>query len=170
MSSTDTTRTEPPYRGDEKETLLGFLQFLRETVVSKCSGLTDEQLQSTPTVSSISLLGMLKHLTIVERYWFQGVFLDADVDLPWSEEDPDGDWRLHESDTAMTAIDAYTAECALSNQITADHDLNALAKWAKSETERCSLRWILVHIIEETGRHCGHADIIRETIDGVTGE
>jgi uncharacterized damage-inducible protein DinB len=166
----DDNRTQPPYRSGEKDTLTGFLQFQRETVIRKCQGLSDTQISSSPTVSSMSLLGMLKHLTIVERYWFQGVFLDADVDLPWSEEDPDGDWRTHETDTAESAIAAYAAECAISDQIVRDHGLDELAAWATSDDERRSLRWILVHLIEETARHCGHADILRESIDGVTGE
>lgn len=163
-------RTEPPFQGNEKDTLLGFLQFLRETVVVKCSGLSEEHIRSTPTVSDISLLGMIKHLTIVERYWFQGVFLDADVDLPWSEEDPDGDWRTDEADTGEAALVAYIAECAISDKIVRDHELDRLASWANSPEEVRSLRWILTHMIEETARHCGHADILRETIDGTTGE
>lgn len=164
------TRTQPPSRGTEKETLFGFLQFLRETILLKCSGLNEEQLRSMPTVSDINLMGMLKHLTIVERYWFQGVFLDADVDLPWSEEDPHGDWRHGESDSAEKVIAAYVAECEISNQILRDHDLDELAAWASNEEERVNLRYIATHMIEETGRHCGHADIVREAIDGVTGE
>lgn len=164
------TRTQPPYQGTEKETLLGFLQYLRETVVLKCSGLDEAQMRATPTVSTMTLLGMLKHLTIVERYWFQGVFLDADVELPWSEEDPDGDWRTSDEDTAEAALATYVAECQKSDQIVQSHELGELAKWAVSDDERRSLRWILTHLIEETSRHCGHADILREAIDGVTGQ
>ena len=164
------TRTQPPYRGTEKETLLGFLQFMRETVVLKCSGLNEQQMRTTSTVSSMTLLGMVKHLTIVERYWFRGVFLDADVELPWSEEDPDGDWRTNDEDTAEAALAEYVAECAKSDQVVNNHDLDELAKWAISDEERRSLRWIITHLIEETSRHCGHADILRESIDGVTGE
>lgn len=163
-------RTDPPYRGDEKDTLLGFLHFLRQTIVLKCDGLSEEQMRATPTASSMTLLGMVKHLTIVERYWFRGVFLDADVDLPWSEEDPDGDWRHTPADTAAVALDDYLAECALSDAVVAEHGLDELAAWAKSDEERVNLRYILAHLIEETARHCGHADIIRESIDGVTGE
>lgn len=163
-------RTEPPYNGNEKDTLHGFLQFLRETIVVKCTGLTEEQMRLTPTVSSMNLLGMVKHLTIVERYWFQGVFLDADVDLPWSEEDPDGDWRTHEADTAAAALESYINECKISDQVLRDHSLDDLAAWATSDDERRSLRWIMVHMIEETARHAGHADILRESIDGSTGE
>ena len=164
------TRTEPPYRGNEKETLVGFLRFVRETIVQKCNGLTEEQMHSTPTVSRMSLMGMVKHLTIVERYWFQGVFLDADVDLPWSEDDPDGDWRTNESDTAEAALAAYLAECEISDRIVRDHEMERLASWATSAEEVRSLRWILVHMIEETARQCGHADILREAIDGEIGE
>ena len=163
-------RIDPPYRGDEKETLLGFLNFLRQTVVLKCHGLSEEQMRSTSTASSMTLLGMLKHLTIVERYWFRGVFLDEDVDLPWSEEDPDADWRHDDEDSGATAVADYIAEYAKSNEIVASHNVDELAKWARSDDERVNLRYIMVHLIEETGRHCGHADIIRESIDGVTGE
>ena len=163
-------RIDPPYRGNEKETLLGFLNFLRQTVVLKCHGLSEEQMRSTSTASSMTLLGMLKHLTIVERYWFRGVFLDEDVDLPWSEEDPDADWRHDDEDSGATAVADYIAEYAKSNKIVASHNLDELAKWARSDEERANLRYIMVHLIEETGRHCGHADIIRESIDGVTGE
>lgn len=163
-------RIDPPYQGTEKDTLLGFLRFLRHTVAMKCQGLTEEQMRATPTASGMTLLGMVKHLTIVERYWFRGVFLDADVDLPWSEEDPDGDWRPTEADTAAAAISDYLAECEISDAVVADHGLDELAAWAKSDEERVSLRYILTHLIEETARHCGHADIIRESIDGVTGE
>lgn len=113
---------------------------------------------------------MVKHLTIVERYWFQGVFLDADVDLPWSEEDADGDWRTNEDDTSAAALEAYIAECKISDKIVRDHELERLAAWALSAEEARSLRWILVHMIQETARHCGHADILREAIDGETGD
>lgn len=163
-------RIDPPLNGDEKATLLGFLQFLRASIVHKCNGLTEEQLRSTPTVSSMSLLGMLKHLTIVERYWFQGVFLDAEVDLPWSEEDPDADWRTGEADTASEVVAAYARECEISDRIITENSLDKMAAWASSEDQRRSLRWIVVHMIEETGRHAGHADILRESIDGQTGE
>lgn len=163
-------RIDPPLNGDEKATLLGFLQFLRASIVHKCNGLTEEQLRSTPTVSSMSLLGMLKHLTIVERYWFQGVFLDAEVDLPWSEEDPDADWRTGEADTASEVVAAYARECEISDRIITENSLDKMAAWASAEDQRRSLRWIVVHMIEETGRHAGHADILRESIDGQTGE
>ncbi len=164
------SRTQPPYSGSEKETLQGFLSFLRETLVLKCQGLTEEQLRATPTVSSMSLMGMLKHLTIVERYWFQGVFLDADVDLPWSEEDPDGDWRHSDADSGESIIAAYVAEYEISDRILQERGLDEMATWAQSNEERVNLRYIATHMIEETGRHCGHADILREAIDGVTGE
>lgn len=165
-----TNRRIPPPRGGEKETLLGFLRFMRQTIVLKCTGLSEEQMRQAPTVSSMTLLGMVKHLTIVERYWFQGVFLDADIDLPWSEEDPDGDWRHNDADSAASALADYIDECEISNRTTEEYGLDEPARWARSEDKRVSLRYILAHMIEETARHCGHADIIREAIDGVTGE
>lgn len=163
-------RPQPPYAADERETLIGFVDFLRATIVRKCEGLTEEQLRSAPTFSDMTLLGLVRHLTMVERYWFQGVFLDDDVEFLWSEEDPDGDWKPSADETAEGVLAAYADECALSNKIAREHPLDAMSKYARSEDERASLRWILVHMVEETGRHAGHADLLREALDGVTGE
>lgn len=163
-------RPEPPYQGDERETLLGFLGFLRESVVRKCDGLSEEELRSTPTVSTMSLLGLVNHLADVERWWFQHVFLGRNVEFDWSDEDPDGEWKVGLERTGADVIAAYRAECAASNEVVAGHQLDELAAKARTEDTRASLRWIVVHLIEETARHAGHADIMREAIDGSTGE
>ncbi|GAB3311640.1 DUF664 domain-containing protein [Epidermidibacterium keratini] len=163
-------RPQPPYRGDERETLLGFLRFLRESVAHKCDGLSEEQLRSTPTVSTMSLLGLVNHLADVERWWFQHVFLGRDVAFDWSDEDPDGEWTVDLDRPSADVIAAYRAECSASDEVIAEHDFDALAAKSRSDETRKSLRWIVVHLVEETGRHAGHADILREAIDGSTGE
>lgn len=167
---TDDSRTVPPYRADEMSTLLGFLRHQRETLLMKCASLTDDQLQIRSTVSKLTLLGLVKHLAYVERYWFQGVFEDRIIDVPWSEDDPNADFRIEQGDTAEAIFALYERECAESDAILAANDLNQLAAWTPSEEERRSLRWIANHMIRETARHCGHADIIREAIDGAIGE
>lgn len=163
-------RPTPPNAADERDTLLGFLDFLRATIARKCEGLSDEQLRSVPTFSAMSLLGMVRHLTMVERYWFQGVFLDKDVEFWWSQEDPDGDWKPPLELSATDVLSAYAAECEISNSIARDHALDTPSTYFPEGEEPQSLRWILVHMVEETARHAGHADLLREAIDGVTGE
>ncbi|HJE52014.1 MAG TPA: DinB family protein [Tessaracoccus flavescens] len=163
-------RPAPPYEAGERDTTVGFLDFLRATIVRKCEGLTEEQLRSTPTFSAMTLLGLVRHLTMVERYWFQGVFLDADVEFWWSQEEPDGEWIVPADVTAADVLAAYKAECQISNRIVGEYPLETPSKYAPSDDERASLRWIVVHMVEETARHAGHADLLREAIDGVTGE
>ena len=136
----------------------------------KCKGLTDDQLQTRSTVSQLTLLGLVKHLAYVERYWFQGVFEDRIIDVPLSEADPNADFRIEPGDTSEAIFALYERECAESDAIVMANDLDQLAAWTPSEDERRSLRWIVTHMIRETARHCGHADIIREAIDGATGE
>jgi hypothetical protein len=113
---------------------------------------------------------MVKHLSQVERYWFQGVMEDREITFLWSEERPNGDFVLEDHETAADILLLYGNEIAISNEIVAQHALEDTAAWARSEDERVSMRYILTHMIEETGRHCGHADILRESIDGATGE
>jgi len=164
-------RPEPPISGSEKDVLVGFLNFLRETILWKADGLSDEELRRTHAPSSLTLLGIVKHLAYVERWWFQKMFLDADVDFPWTEEDPDADWRVEPHDTTQAIRALYRQECAIANRIVDEHDLDdTIRSTARPDREGMQLRWIVAHMIEETARHCGHADLIREAIDGQTGE
>lgn len=117
--------------------------------------------------SGTTLLGIVKHLAYVERWWFQKVFLDADVTFPWTDEDPDADFRIEPNDTTAAVVELYKAECEKNRAIVADHSLEELARF--EPRSEYSLRRILVHMIEETAHHNGHADILREQIDGATG-
>ncbi|MBG0824812.1 DinB family protein [Planomonospora sp. ID91781] len=164
-------RVNPPFIADETSMLHSWLDWHRETLAVKCAGLTEEQLRLRAAApSALSLLGLVRHLAEVERYWFREILMGEDVpDLFCTREDPDGDF-----DNVETA----SAEEAFAHWRTAIEDARRLAAGLPLETagktlrrgEEVSLRWILVHMIEEYARHNGHADIIREHIDGVTGE
>ena len=163
-------RIDPPIAGSEKEILLGFLNFLRETILLKMDGLTDEEVRRPHRPSGLTLLGMTKHLAYVERSWFQRTFLGEEVEFPWTKEDPDADWRIEPQESTRDVIALYRQEIARSNQITADHDLDTPARKVTPSHEGLQLRWIVTHLVEETARHCGHADLMREAIDGQVGE
>jgi uncharacterized damage-inducible protein DinB len=160
-------RTEPPPNASEKETLEAFLDYHRQTVVLKCANLSDDELRRPMVVSGTSMLGIVKHLGFNERWWFQEVFAAQDVEFPWSEDDPDAEFRIEEHESAASVFDFYMQECDKSRTIVAGASLDAIAGNSKSER---SLRWILCHMFEETSRHNGHLDILREMIDGTTGQ
>lgn len=164
------TRTDPPISGSEKDVLLGFANFLRETILFKLQGLDDEQVRRPHDPSGLTLLGMVKHLAYVERNWFQDTFLGQDAEYPWTDDDPDADWRVEPDESTDDIVNLYRQEIAISNRITSEHDLDTVATNVTPSHEGLQLRWILAHMIEETGRHAGHADLIREAIDGQVGE
>jgi uncharacterized damage-inducible protein DinB len=123
--------------------------------------------------SGTSLLALVKHLTYVERWWFRAVFAGEDVEFPWTDEDPDADWRVEPHETAEELIAAYRSEVESCRRAIAGGGMDERAR-GKVETldgpaGMFSLRWVLGHMIEETARHNGHADILRELIDGATG-
>lgn len=163
-------RPEPPLAGEERETLTGFLDFLRATVHLKVAGLSDED-SRRPLVDSSPLMtpaGVVKHLTAVERWWFSHALAD-DSDLPtlFNRDDPDFEFRLTDGDTVDMLLARYAQECERSRAVVAELDLEDTARRGK---RKVSTRWVLTHMIEETGRHCGHLDLLREAIDGATGQ
>jgi uncharacterized damage-inducible protein DinB len=164
------TRPEPPHVGGEAETLTGFLDFQRATLLWKLEGLDDEQLRRAMVPSGTSLLGMVKHLAYVERSWFQRVWAGQEITFPWTEEDPDADWRIEPDETTKDVLALYEGECARSREIVAAASSLAEAVVHPRWQEEVSRRWILTHMIEETARHVGQADILREQIDGAVGE
>ncbi len=152
--------TDPPTSAAEFETLNGFLDFYRQSVVEAISGLESDALAYCPVASESSPGGIIKHLAYVERWWFQDVLGGRDVPYPWTREDPDADFRIEPGDTADSLVELYERETALSREMVAARP----ALDAEYETPRnpVSLRWILVHMIEETARHAGHVDILTE--------
>ena len=162
-------RTEPPYVGDERAVLTGFLDFHRDTLEWKCAGLTSEQMRERAVgPSSLSLLGLVRHLADVERGWFRrGVAGEDATPLFYSDNDRDGDFDNVGTADVDEAFAAWRAEVTRAREITAAASLDDTFTRRDQEI---SMRWVLVHMIEEYARHNGHADFIRERIDGATGE
>ena len=162
------TRTKRPIAGPEREMLVAFLDFQRDTLLWKISGLGEEQARREWTPSGTCLLGLVKHLAYVERSWFQRTFAGQDVYIPWRAGDPGGDFRIEPEDTIESVVAFYRAEVERSRAITAS--AASLDEVARNPDRPHTLRRILIHMIEETARHNGHADILRELTDGATGE
>lgn len=165
-------RTDPPIVAGEREMLDSWLDFHRATLAWKCDGLTDEQLreQSAPP-SIMSLLGLVRHLAEVERGWFRQVLAGEDVpDLYVTPDDPDAEFTGAATADVAASFADWRAECDLARKAAAAAlSLDVLAA-RPTRSGRVSLRWIMVHMIEEYARHNGHADLLRERIDGVTGD
>jgi Protein of unknown function (DUF664) len=148
----------PPVVGGELETMLAFLQYLRDAAVRKLAGLSDAQARYSPVASGTSLLGLVKHLTTVEIYWSQRRLVGIDIRVTDA---------LDDADSAASVIAGYRAATAATDRVLgADGNLDRLLARGRSGL---TARWALVHLLEETGRHVGHADIVRELIDGSTG-
>ena len=158
-----------PRTADERATLVAFLEWQRSTLARKCAGLTPEQLRlRSAAPSTLSLLGLVRHLTDVERGWFRRTLALEDVaDRYASEADPDADFNDIDAADVEETFAAWRSECEQASQIIARHQLT---DEGRHRTGRAvSLRWIMVHMIEEYSRHNGHADLLRERIDGATG-
>lgn len=166
-------RREPATDADERTMLEGWLDYHRDTLAWKCEGLTDAQLR-TPSVepSPLSLMGLVRHMAEVERSWFRRVLADEDAGpIYFGAADPDGEFRLTEADTWAEAYATWQAEIETARRHAAGFALDALSRGRHRHTgETHSLRWIYTHMIEEYARHNGHADLIRERIDGATGD
>ncbi|HLZ38451.1 MAG TPA: DinB family protein [Mycobacteriales bacterium] len=166
-------RTKPDPCGPELRQLTRFLDYQRETVLQKTAGLTREQLARPLPPSSLTLAGLLNHLALVEDWWFRMRFLGLPPAEEWvhADWDSDPDWEFH------TAVDLepdelrrrYTDACARSRAVVDDiGDLDRLSVVAP-DVRQWDLRWVLLHMIEETARHAGHADLLREAVDGTVG-
>ncbi|MFJ7215289.1 DinB family protein [Amycolatopsis sp. NPDC098790] len=174
----DQGRTEPPADGDEAAILLGFLDFHRDTLAWKCAGLGEAGLRATHPPATLTLGGLLKHLAYVEDYWFSCVLFDREPAPPWNtvdwRENPDWDWDSAAQDSPDQLRELWADAVARSREryaeALANGDLSQPSKHTRRDGTSPSLRWILVHMIEEYSRHNGHADLVRESIDGSTGE
>ncbi|MDX3642126.1 DinB family protein [Streptomyces sp. MB09-02B] len=174
MNTTPDGRPVPPAYADERLMLESWLDFHRETLTLKCSGLKDDQLRLTAAApSSMTLLGLVQHLAEVERNWFRRIFGGQDLPPVFGPGPGDG-FGLDPGRTADEVVAAWRAEVAQGRELIADASLDDSGRLSEHEAgyvgeEGVSLRWILVHMIEEYARHNGHADLLRERIDGVTG-
>ena len=154
----------------ERDGLRMFLDWQREALIKKVDGLSELQARMRPTVSALSLLSIIKHSATWERRWFQVIVAGQRLPGQWPElEDVDDDatFYLDETDRIETVVTEYRDQIAAANQILSTSDLDAPCAFAGASDR--SVRWVAMHVIEETARHAGHADIIRETLDGATG-
>jgi uncharacterized damage-inducible protein DinB len=160
-------RSEPPYVADERTTVDGWLDYHRATLLWKCDGLDDGQLATASLPPSrLSLLGLVRHMTDVERGWLLP-FLGRDGGpLYATPEDRDGEFDVSRADAA-TDLARFVSETDALRESVRGHDLDEVEE---DGDRRLSLRWILTHLVEEYARHNGHADLLREAIDGSTGD
>jgi uncharacterized damage-inducible protein DinB len=172
-------RVDPPTSADEAATLRGFLDYQRETLRWKCAGLTADQLTTPLPPSALTLGGLLKHLAVVEAGWLNQFFAGGVARPSWfadlDQEDPD--WSFTSAATAPPEqlFRWFDESIEISDRVVADalagpDGLGALSAEPGDDGQHISLRWILCHLIEEYARHNGHADLLRESLDGTTGD
>jgi DNA mismatch repair protein MutH len=163
-------RIEPAVLADESTTMRGFLSYHRQTLLWKCQGLTAEQLKTAAVPpSTLTLLGLVRHLAEVERSWFRRRL--GATDLPWiycTDERPDGDFDDVAGADPEADFATYHAEVAAADAVAAGLPLETT--FVSRQGNTLSLRWLYAHMIEEYARHNGHADLLREAIDGAVGE
>ena len=172
-----TDRVDPELRADERTSLCQFLDFYRATIVGLAEGLSREQMATTLPPSTLTIAGLLKHLALVEDSWFQEDFLGLPIPAPFADvdwdADPDWEFRTALDDDPADLIAGYEAACERSRAVVAElGDLDALSvgtsRRGLTVGEQYSLRWVVLHLIEETARHLGHADLLRQAADGAT--
>ncbi|MGI8682732.1 MAG: DinB family protein [Mycobacteriales bacterium] len=167
----EVARIDPPYVADERTMLDGWLDYHRQTLLSKCAGLTGDQLKlRTVEPSSLSLLGLVRHMAEVERSWFRRRFAGEKVaGLYFSETSPNADFDDLDTADAQVDLATFGTEVELARTAAVGHSLDETFLHPRRQ-DQVSLRWVYVHMIEEYARHNGHADLIRERIDGTTGD
>jgi uncharacterized damage-inducible protein DinB len=168
-------RQNPDPRAAERDALAQYLDYQRETILIKTDGLTREQLARKLPTSGLTLAGILYHLALVEEAWLEVRFLGQPRREPWQgvDWDADPDWEFRTATTMEPAAlrRRYRDACNRGRQAAAQADsLDELSAVKLSDGEQFTLRWVLLHLIEETARHAGHADLLREAIDGEVGE
>jgi hypothetical protein len=165
-------RTDPPGVNGERSALQSWLDYHRATLLFKCQGLTGDQLvMRAAEPSALSLLGLVRHMAEVERGWFRRGFGTDSGPPPiyYTDEDPDGDFNATDPAQAEADFATYRAECLLADEAVRGRSLDDTLPGGRGGRQ-IDLRWVYLHMIEEYARHNGHADLLRERIDGVTGD
>lgn len=161
-----------PASWDERTVLTTFLDYTRDTVHAKCAGVSESDARQAPLPSSplMTISGLVSHLRWVETSWIEGRLLGRAISPPWTEDDPDAEFRIAVEVPLGQLLAEYRATCARNRDLTASLDLDTPSRgdlgW---RSEPVTLRWILFHLTEETARHNGHIDILRELADGTRG-
>ncbi len=168
-SLSDPRRSEPSFVADERPLLEGWLDWHRTTLLLKCEGLDEEGRRARPVATSLmSLHGLVRHMAEVERGWFRRVLAEEPVQGIYSDrEHPDGDFEVGDDDRWDDDLAVWQHECDLARAIAAERTLDDTGL---RRGEPVSLRWVYLHMIEEYARHNGHADLIRELVDGQVGD
>jgi uncharacterized damage-inducible protein DinB len=168
-----TTRTDDiPASWDERAILTTMLDYARDTVHAKCAGIAEPDARRAPLPGSplTTISGLVSHLRWVEHHWIEVTLLGGPDQGPWTDGDPDREMRIATSIPIADLLDDYRSSCARHRELVAALDLDTPSKGVLEwRAEPVTLRWILFHLIEETARHNGHLDILRELADGVTG-
>jgi uncharacterized damage-inducible protein DinB len=168
-----TDRTDDiPVSWDERTVLTTMLDYARDTVHAKCAGVSEQDARSAPLPGSplITISGLVSHLRWVEYHWFEVILLGGPDEGPWTDEDPDREMRIATAIPLADLLDDYRRTTGRYRELAASLGLDTESKGALGwRTEPVTLRWIMFHLIEETARHNGHLDILREMADGVTG-
>ncbi|MGH3714937.1 MAG: DinB family protein [Micromonosporaceae bacterium] len=162
-------RAESPRAAGEREMLEGWLEFHRQTLLLKCTGLTAEQLRLRSTEpSTLSLLGLVRHMAEVERWWFRSAWLEEKLpEIYCTDDNRDGDFDDVDTADAEADFATFQTELELARKAAEQHSLDDT--FTSRRGTQLNLRWVYVHMIEEYARHNGHADLIRERIDGTAG-
>ncbi len=165
-------RIDPPMAADERTMLTTWLDWHRATVHAKCAGIAAEHATATPLPTSplMSVGAIVSHLRWVEHAWFEWIMLGQPENGYATPEDPDAEWRRGNEVPLGTLLEEYEMQCERSREITAELELGTHAVRHRAGEDATTLRWVLVHLIEETARHNGHLDVLRELADGTTGE
>ncbi|MFD3944682.1 DinB family protein [Streptomyces sp. NPDC058579] len=168
----DSARTEPSTLAGEREMLEGWLDYHRQTLALKCRGLDEAQLRTASAPpSNLTLLGLVRHMADVERGWFRRVMADERAERIYSTaEDTDRAFRVTDADTWEETHAVWQREIEGARAVAAAHGLDDVSTGKHRSGEVFNLRWIYTHMIEEYARHNGHADLLRERIDGSTGD
>jgi uncharacterized damage-inducible protein DinB len=156
---------------DERSTLAAMLDYARATVRAKCDGLSDEKARQAPLATSplTTISGLVSHVRWVEYYWLEVVFFGNEDQGPWTEDDPDREMRIALDIPLAQLLAEYDTQSARHRQLISGLDLDSRSQRKMSDSQTVTLRFVLLHLIEETARHNGHLDILREMADGVTG-
>ncbi|WP_260847992.1 DinB family protein [Brevibacterium aurantiacum] len=167
--------TDPTAAPNERQGLEEFLDYYRAVLRRKVEGLASADLNRHVGASPLTLGGIIKHLSLVEEQWFVEDILDQELSEPWAsidwKADPDWDFESAAEDTPDYLLRLHAKACEQSREILAGiDDLDTFVAHERSSGDRFNVRWVLIHMIEEYARHVGHADLIRESIDGATGD
>ena len=166
------TRTDTPSAWDERTILLTMLQYTRDTAAEKCRGLDPQHAGAAPLASSplMTVGGVVNHMRWVEHSWVENRFVDGPDLGPWTEGSPDQEFLDGASAPLARVLEEYATQAARTDALIAQHDLDEVSVIPLSSGEHPTLRWVLLHLVEENARHNGHLDVLRELADGVRGD